>query len=121
MSTIDGVISGDVGVRDMLVTSTGKLSLQEVNLVPDPVNWYDWRVLLYTWGASDSYSWPLGTGSFTQLSPFTDGGSYSIGGPKAAIVTCPSGSGQCLWGSYFIFSQGAAPGEAGEVEYYQAL
>jgi hypothetical protein len=97
-----------VGERDVFYASNGSFNVWEANLVPEPVNWYDWRVFLYQWG-----------GGITLLSPQTDGGSYDFGAPKVALVNCPNGIGQCLWGSYMIFAQGAAPGEAGTVEFLQ--
>jgi len=109
---------GSIGDRDTLQTTTARYNLQEGNLSAPDV-WADWRVWLYTFG--DTLSYPTGTGTAAQLSLTTPGGSTSFGNPRINVVNSPSGSGTSLVVTYTIFSQGAAPGEAGTVVYYYDL
>lgn len=110
--------AGSIGQRDTLQTTTARFNLQEGNLTG--VNDFSqWRVFLYTFG--DSFSYPTGSGSATQLTITTPNGSTSIGNPSVNVVNSPSGSGYSLVVCYFIFGQGAGAGEAGPLIFYYDL
>ena len=71
---------------------------------------------------------PTGQGAITQLVPVTDKGSYAFGNPSFKVVPCPTGgasssdSGKtCVFVSFFAFGEGAAPGEAGVVAFYNVI
>ena len=123
-SGYDNVISaagaaGSIGQRDTLQCVNGRYNLQEGNLTTAN-DFGNWRIFLYTFG--DSYAWPTGTGTALQLSVQTSGGSTSFGNPGCSVVLRPDGSGKHdLFISYFIFSQGAAPGESGSLIFYWLL
>ena len=106
----------DIGLRDNFSTSNGTYNVQEGNLGTPGGTWDEWRIFLYTYG--DTNVWPTGSGTVQQLSPQTPNGSYSFGGPRVSIVNSPSGVGNAMFVSYFIFSQGAGTGEAGNLIYY---
>jgi hypothetical protein len=109
----------DLGLRDNFAVSSGIYNVQEGNLGTPGSSWEKWRVFLYAY--TDSYLWPSGNGTVLQLSPQTSKGSFSFGGPRVSFVKSPRGVGDAMFVSYFIFSQGAGPGEAGNLIYYYNL
>ncbi len=54
----------------------------------------------------------------TKLNIRTHGVSSSFGNPTATVITDPSGF-RAVVMTLFLFSEGAAPGEAGELIYYR--
>ena len=115
---------GNVGQRDAGTIGGSVLMMQEGNTghMP-PTVWADWRLWIYTPAPSENVfsTGPTGAGQITELKPKTDGGSSSFGNPSFKLVPCPgSAAAQCVFVSYFAFSQGAAPGEAGVVAFVSA-
>jgi hypothetical protein len=116
---INAGVSGNIGQRDTLVTTSGRYNIQEGNIGTPATSWNNWRIWLYTFAGSAQY--PTGNGNLVMLSPQTSHGSYSFGNPSVSVVDNPDGNGHALVISYFIFSQGAAPGEAGSLIYYYSI
>jgi hypothetical protein len=108
--------TGGIGQRDTLVTTTGRFNIQEYHRGRIGTDWDKWSIALYKFG--DPYNYPTGRGTMIKLSPQTPGGSRSFGNPSVAIVDRPEGGGKAMVVSYFLFSQGAAPGEGGPLIYY---
>ena len=67
-----------------------------------------WRIYLYDWG----------TGSVEYLPVVTHGGSTAFANPTATLVTGPSGT-PAVVVTLFVPTEGAAPGEAGELIFYR--
>jgi hypothetical protein len=109
-------VSGNIGQRDTLVTNGARYNVQEGNIGVPAGSWDKWRIWLYTF--NDSYNYPTGNGTITPISPATPNRSYSFGNPSVSVVDRPSGEGKALVISYFIFTEGAGPGEAGSLLYY---
>lgn len=109
-------VTGNIGQRDTAVVSSGRYNVQEGNVGIPTYSWDKWRIWLYTY--EDSYVYPTGTGTLLQLSPQTHGGSCSFGNPGVSFVNRPNGCGQAMFVSLFIFAEGAAPGEEGNLIYY---
>jgi hypothetical protein len=63
------------------------------------------------------YLWDPTAQLMTPLAPKTAGGSLAFGNPKVSIVIDPTGR-RTLVGSLFVFSEAAAPSEAGPLVYY---
>jgi len=117
-------VSGNIGDRDFTGDAGIYISLQEGNLGPNtPVNWANWRVFMYLWSNYDkSISYPTGSGTWYPLKPVTKGGSYAFGNPALVVLPHPSKpSVRVIAVTYFLFSQGAAPGEAGSLLFYHSL
>lgn len=118
---------GNIGQRVSFQFGDQRYSIQEGNIQQPPVSptrFEDWRLWLYHWTVSpkDSRSdWPSGHGSFKLLSPKTPGESLSFGNPGIVRVPAPDGQGDCLFISYFVFSEGATSGEAGSLIFHQPL
>jgi hypothetical protein len=116
------------------------LCLQEANIGAEgpgqPTIWEDWRVWLYRF-APDEGPVPTGAaGDAVQLQLQTHLGSIAAGNPSWRVLGCPDGDAappsddepeqqqqqqQCLFVSYFLFGEGAQPGEAGALAYYKHL
>lgn len=140
---------GNIGQRDAGIVDGTLFVVQEGNTghMP-PTIWQDWRLWLYLVDVAAGEGLPpTGLGSITELSPVTDKGSYAFGNPSFKIVPCPAGGsgggggggvgggvgggggsggsggsgGNCIFVSYFAFGEGAAPGEAGVVAFYNRL
>jgi len=113
---------GNIGQRDSGTIGPNRLIIQEANTghMP-PTVWQDWRLWLYVPAATEQFP-PTGEGSPYMISPVTDKGSYAFGNPSFQTVPCPfdypPGSSTCLFVSFFAFGEGAAPGEAGVVAFY---
>ena len=116
---------GNIGQRDSGVLGGELLLLQEGNTghMP-PTIWAAWKLWLYTPAQDESFP-PAGNGTITELLPVTDGGSTAFGNPSFKVVPCPSSGtdgdwlvGDCVFVSFFAFGEGAAPGEAGVVAFY---
>lgn len=118
---------GNIGQRGNGALQGQRFLVQEANIgkMP-PTIWQDWRVWLYVLAPTEPLP-PTGAGTAYQLSPVTPGNSTAFGNPAIAVVPCPSavragaGAGMCMYTTYFIFSQGAGPGEAGPVAFLNPL
>ncbi len=112
-------VSGNIGQRDTIQTTGGRrYNIQEGNIGAPGQSWELWRVWLYTFGDTNSY--PTGNGTVLMLSPQTVKGSSSFGNPSITVVKPPlaNQTGKRIVVSYFLFSEGAAPGEAGSLLYF---
>lgn len=120
---------GNIGQRSSGDLAGTMFILQEGNVgkMP-PTIWQDWRVWLYLPGG-EAFP-PSGAGQIQMLKPITDKGSTAFGNPSVQLVNCPGSAltsnnvtltGSCAFVSYFIFSEGAAPGEAGPVAFYHPV
>lgn len=112
-------VKGNIGQRDTLVTGDARYNVQEGNTGTPAESWGEWRIWLYTF--NDSHNYPTGNGTVTPISPATPNGSQSFGNPSISVVDRPSGGGKALVISYFIFNEGAGPGEAGSLLYYYEI
>jgi hypothetical protein len=102
-----------IGDRDEMVFRGYGFRLVEAQTRRD--DWSSWRVFLYdetAAGRGDTLH------AMTKLNIRTHGVSSSFGNPTATVVTDPGGS-RALVVTLFVFSEGAAPGEAGELIYYR--
>ena len=88
--------------------------------------WAGWRLWLYQPAPGETLL-PAGNGTITELHPVTDGGSTAFGNPLFKVVKWLGGGGgsggggsggDCVFVSCFAFGEGAAPGEAGAVAFY---
>ena len=87
-----------------------------------PTLWADWRLWLYIPADKERLP-PTGQGHAYLLSPVTDKGSTAFGNPSFVSVPCPFDdpipkNSACLFVSFFAFGEGAKPGEAGVVAFY---
>lgn len=101
-------VGGNIGGRDFLTYNGYQFNLMEGQGTAN--NFGTWKV----------YDFDFQTGNADQLSVATDGGSASFGNPHGTLLTGPDGN-ACLVFTVFIFSQGAAAGEAGPALYYVTL
>lgn len=95
---------GNVGDRDPFLWDGAQRRVHEAQYVKG--DWASWRVFLH------------GAGGISELSIQTHGGSVSFGNPAVTAITSPGGK-PALLVTYFVFSQGAAPGEGGELVFYR--
>ena len=100
--------SGNVGDRDFFRHEGHPYALQEAQLRAE--DWGAWRVWLRD----------RQTDSVSQLAMRTHGGSVSFGNPTITRLTLPDGRPGIVV-TDFIFSQGAARGEGGELVFYKPL
>ena len=115
---------GNIGQRAPGTISGVHINAQEANIgsMP-PTIWADWRIWLYFF-APDEGDVPTGAaGSYVKmLNISTHGGSTAIGNPSWHLLPCPVGKpANCIFISYFVFSEGAAPGEAGVLALWKTL
>lgn len=108
--------TGGIGQRDTLVTTTGRFNIQEYHRGRPGTDWDKWSVALYKFG--DPYNYPTGRGTLTTISPQTPRGSRSFGNASVSIIDRPEGGGKAMVVTYFLFSEGAGPGEQGTLIYY---
>ncbi|WP_084583731.1 hypothetical protein [Sphingomonas azotifigens] len=112
-------VTGNLGQRDFLATSTGRYLVQEGNVGTAAGSWDKWRIYLYRY--TETALAPDGSGTITPIRPETPGGSVSFGNPSISVVDDPAGRGKVVVISYFLFSEGAKNGEAGSLLYYYRL
>lgn len=112
-------VTGNLGQRDHFATSTARYLIQEGNVGRAAASWDKWRIYLYRY--VEPTTAPSGIGVITPIAPQTPGGSTSFGNPSIRVVDDPAGSGKVVVISYFLFSEGAARGEAGSLLYYFRL
>jgi hypothetical protein len=99
---------GNVGDRDALAFEGFDFAVYEAQLEAD--DWSTWRTYLHDPSA----------GRIDALPMRTHGGSRAFGNPSVSAVTAPDGS-PALVVTQFLFHEGAAPGEAGELLYVVPL
>jgi hypothetical protein len=102
-----------IGDRDEIVFRGYGFRLVEAQTRRD--DWSSWRVYLYdetAAGRGDTLH------AMTKLNVRTHGLSSSFGNPTATVVTDPGGR-RAVVMTLFLFSEGAAAGEAGELIYYR--
>ena len=105
-------VKGNIGDRDFGQIFGMEFTLQEGNLnerVPG-TDWTAWRIFLYNHSS----------GSFVMLNITTHAGSTSFGNPTFTLLKSPSGR-TAIVVTYYIFSEGAAEGEAGQLIFYKEL
>jgi Bacterial Ig domain len=103
-----GTIGGNVGDRDAFLYQGRPYSLVEAQGTKN--KFATWRPYLFDRTAN----------TLTRLTLTTDAGSTSFGNPTYSELKLPGGK----WGfvaTQFIFSEGAAPGEAGPLFYYRSF
>ncbi len=96
---------GAIGDRDQIILDGVRLELQEAQYVPG--DYSSWRTFLI-----DPRSRVP-----RPLEIVTEGGSHSFGNPTATALTSPSGK-RAVFVTLYVFSEGAASGEAGPLIYY---
>jgi hypothetical protein len=111
---------GNIGQRDVGLVGGELVVVQEANVghMP-PTLWADWRVWLYMLGSQEGLP-PTGAGTVHQLAVETDLGSTAFGNPSVKLLPCPRPSAfvECVFVSMFLFGEGAKPGEAGVLAFY---
>ena len=100
------VISGNIGDRDIAVLDNIRYTLDEVQYAKNDFG--SWRLYLRNWQ----------TGTATYLPVTTHGGSTAFANPTVTSITSPSGK-PAIVATLFVPSEGAAPGEAGQLVYYR--
>jgi hypothetical protein len=97
---------GKHGDRDERLWRRRPYEIVEAQWSRDGDGWANWRITLYDWLESTTYPVPI----------HTAGGSTSFGNPALTELTDPAGQ-PVLVVTLFLFSEGAAPGEAGPLLY----
>jgi hypothetical protein len=101
-----GTIGGNVGDRDAFFYTGRPYSIVEAQSRKNDFS--SWRPYLFDRTAN----------SLTALTPHTDGASTAFGNPTYTDLVLPGG-GRGMVSTQFIFSEGAAAGEAGQLIYYK--
>ena len=101
-------VNGNLGDRDYGFLGGKEINIQEGQLVQ--FDFGSWRSYLYDYEKAD----------FQLLDVKTPKGSTAFGNPTFTVLTLPGG-GQGIVGTYFIFREGAAAGEAGQLIFYHEL
>jgi hypothetical protein len=112
---------GNIGQREGGSLFGVDFVAQEANVGPQPpTQWDDWRVWLYFFGPGERgpVPRPRPGSRVVRLAVQTHKGSTGVGNPSWRLLSCPPSLGprpgeRCLFVSYFIFGEGAKPGEAG--------
>eukprot|EP00605_Chrysophyceae_sp_TOSAG23-4_P001391 GSChrysophyteH1.ASY1.ANO1.1511.1 assembled CDS len=111
---------GNIGQRQAGMLQGQHINVQEANIgsMP-PTIWEDWRIWVYNYSNGEG-SIPTGdSNEVTMLNIKTHGGSTAFGNPSWTILNCNGRD--CLFVSYFLFSEGAADGEAGVCVFVKEL
>jgi len=101
-------VNGNLGDRDYGLLDGKEINIQEGQLVQ--FDFGSWRSYLYYYETAD----------FQLLDVKTPKGSTAFGNPTFTVLTLPGGE-MGIVVTYFIFSEGAAPGEAGQLIFYHEL
>jgi hypothetical protein len=101
-------VRGNIGDRDDVVFKTFPYGLFEGQFVKGDFG--SWRTFLYDYR----------TGNADQLSVRTDHGSAAFANPSITMLTAPDGR-PAVVVSLFLPSEGAGPGESGQLLYYRTL
>jgi hypothetical protein len=99
-------VSGNLGDRDDVVLRGVDRTLFEGQLTPRDFG--SWRL----------FGYDRATATARPLRMRTGGGSRAFGNPTATALVAPSGR-PAVFASAFLFSEGAAPGEAGQAVWYR--
>ena len=99
-------VTGNIGDRDTAMFDNTRYTLHEVQYVKNDFG--SWRIYLHNWQ----------TGTAAYLPVTTHGGSTAFANPTFTSITSPSGKPAVL-ATLFVPSEGAAPGEAGQLVYYR--
>ena len=100
------VVGGNIGDRDTFLFDNIRYTAHEVQYVKNDFG--SWRLYLHNWQ----------TGTAAQLPVATNGGSTAFANPTVTVLTSPSGR-PAIVTTLFVPSEGAAPGEAGQLVYYR--
>ena len=101
-----GIIGGNIGDRDSFVYHGQRYNIHEVQLVKSDFG--SWRTYLYDYSQD----------SLLPVAIRTSGRSSSFGNPTFTGLKLPSGKPGFV-STQFLFSEGAAAGEAGELIYFK--
>ena len=117
---------GNIGQRAPGAVYGVRFNIQEANIGSQPPTiWEDWRVWLYFYGPDESDVPKGGDGAYVvPLKVVTHSGSTAVGNPSYTKLPCPSdlkAENMCIFVSYFLFGEGAAPGEAGVAAFFKYL
>lgn len=115
---ISAGVTGNIGQREQVVVEGGRFSVVEGNLGEPAKSWDQWRIWLYQHGRREAGLAASGEGALTMLAPRTHRGSRAFGNPSVSFVRGAGGKGRRIVISYFLFHEGAAPGEAGPLIYF---
>lgn len=99
-------VNGNIGDRDSALFDNIRYTVYEVQYVKGDFG--SWRLYLHNWQ----------TGTVTYLPVTTHGGSIAFANPTLTLITSPAGKPAVL-ATLFVPSEGAAPGEAGQLIYYR--
>lgn len=99
-------VEGSIGDRDTVLYKEHLFSVIEGQFIQG--DWRTWRPFLIAYE----------TGAVEQLNIITHGGSTAFANPTITNLPAPNG-GSALVVTLFVPSEGAAPGEAGELIYYK--
>jgi hypothetical protein len=99
-------VNGNIGDRDTAVFDNIRYTLHEVQYVKGDFG--SWRLYLH--------NWQIGTAAYLPVT--SHGGSTAFANPTVTGITSPSGK-PAVVASLFVPSEGAAPGEAGQLVYYR--
>jgi len=102
---IDKGVNGNIGDRDYGWIFAGEYNVQEGQLKKG--DWASWRAWLYDYDLED----------FWLLDVTTHGGSTAFCNPTFTVLTSPNNK-PCVVVTYFLPSEGAAPGELAELIFY---
>jgi hypothetical protein len=103
-----GPPQGNFGDRDEVVLEGAHLRLYEAQYVAQDFS--SWRLFMYD----------VASRSLTPLAVATSGGSHAFGNPTVTALVSPAGR-PALLVTMIVFSEGSAPGEAGELVFYREL
>jgi hypothetical protein len=101
-------VRGNIGGRDTAEWNGSRVTLIEGQLRKG--DWGSWRVFRYDRQARAAWPLPIRT----------PGGSTAFANPTVTVLRSPSGAPAVL-ATMYVFSEGAAPGEAGPLLYYREL
>jgi len=100
---LEKTYKGNIGDRDSVYPKGVKFDLLEAQLAKN--DWSSWRILMRRRGDE-----------WLRVSPRTKGGSRSFANPNWTAINLPNGKAGLVV-TYFLPSQGSAPGESGTLIY----
>lgn len=101
-------VRGHIGDRDYGKIFGRIFTLQEANTEPPPTDYSAWKIFLYDHMDNNFY----------PLNIKTHKGSTSFGNPTFTFLKSPNGN-DCIVVTYFLFSEGAKSGEAGQLIFFK--
>jgi hypothetical protein len=99
-------VNGNLGDRDAMMFDNVRYSVHEVQYAKGDFG--TWRVYLHNWQTGDAAYLPV----------TTHGRSTAFANPTVTTLLAPSGN-PAVVATMFVPSEGAAPGEAGQLIYYR--